>query len=141
MQSSATVLFDESCPLCRAFVRFAQLHDRRGHLHFERQLPGGSQAEGSDDLCLETCLRQDTIIFLEGGASFTESDAILRILRHLSPPWSWLWHLRLLPAPLGRTAYRFVARHRYNFFPARFRKTKPAEAPAAPSGEEPTHAI
>lgn len=62
----------------------------------------------------------DTVVFVEADASgervFLRSDAVLRALARLDPPWRWLAALRALPRGLRDAAYRAFARRRYRWF-------------------------
>jgi predicted DCC family thiol-disulfide oxidoreductase YuxK len=56
------------------------------------------------------------VILIEDNSIYTESDAVLQILARLSPPWSWIALLRILPRRIRDACYRFVVRHRYQWF-------------------------
>ena len=58
----------------------------------------------------------ETVILIENGCVYTHSTAALRILRQLRGLWSWLYVGMVVPRPLRDGVYRFVARHRYQWF-------------------------
>ena len=58
----------------------------------------------------------ETVILIEQGQLFTHSTAVLRILRGLGGAWQLLYVGMLLPRALRDALYRFVARHRYQWF-------------------------
>lgn len=59
----------------------------------------------------------DSIIFLERGIFYTESDAVLHISRYLKQPWRAMGYLGyLMPRFLRNPLYRFIARNRYRWF-------------------------
>ena len=58
----------------------------------------------------------DSVTLLEDGQAYVESDAALRIAAHLGAPWKWLTLGRALPPWLRNRIYRFIARHRYQWF-------------------------
>jgi len=57
-----------------------------------------------------------TIVLIEQGKVFTQSEAILKISQHLHRAWPLLAALRVIPRPLRDGCYRFIATHRYRWF-------------------------
>jgi predicted DCC family thiol-disulfide oxidoreductase YuxK len=57
-----------------------------------------------------------SVILIEEKAIYTESDAVLQILARLTPPWSWIALLRIIPRPARDACYRFIVHHRYQWF-------------------------
>jgi predicted DCC family thiol-disulfide oxidoreductase YuxK len=57
-----------------------------------------------------------SVILIEEKAIYTESDAVLHILARLGPPWSWMALLRIIPRRFRDACYRFIVRHRYQWF-------------------------
>lgn len=108
------VLFDGVCNLCNATVtflidrdpaarfRFASLQSDEGRTLLDRH--------GIDPA------RTDSVVIVEDGRAWVESDAALRIARHLPWPWRAARVFRLVPRPVRDTAYRWVARNRYRWF-------------------------
>jgi predicted DCC family thiol-disulfide oxidoreductase YuxK len=116
MAPSATViLFDGVCNLCNGFVQFVVKHDPAGRFQF-----ASLQSETGRDLLakhgLPAIAEPETVVLIEQGQAYTHSTAALRILRQLREPWAWLYAAILLPRPLRDWVYRFVARHRYQWF-------------------------
>ena len=58
----------------------------------------------------------DSVVFVEDGRASVKSIAVLRMLRHLPWPWSWLVVGWAVPRPVRDRLYDFVARHRYRWF-------------------------
>jgi predicted DCC family thiol-disulfide oxidoreductase YuxK len=108
------VLFDGVCNLCHGAVRFLLEHDKNARLRFASlQSDVGRALLAEHDLDADAL---DTIVFVDAAGAHVRSDAALRIVRVLGPPWSWLRVLAVLPRPLLDATYDFVARNRYRWF-------------------------
>src|SRR5262249_4683628 len=120
------VFFDGDCGLCQRSVRFLFDRDPVGALRYSalqgdlarRVLSDAERNVGSDGtlVLLEPGGRAGAPL-PEGRMSF-RSEAVLRPLGYLSPPWRWLgplagWRPLL---PLFDAAYRFVVRRRLAWF-------------------------
>jgi predicted DCC family thiol-disulfide oxidoreductase YuxK len=114
MQEHPIVFYDGSCGLCNRAVRFIIRHDRRGKIRFATLQSGlGEKARAEVQ---RRGWPSDSVIFFEGGEYYTESAAVLRIAAWLDGGWSWLRFLHIVPAFLRDAAYRFVSKHRYQWF-------------------------
>lgn len=109
--TAPVLLFDGQCNLCNATVRFILDHERGPDFRF---VPLRSARAGEllapfdadpDDL--------SSVLVLEDGNLYRESEAALRVLSHLATPWRWLGTLKVLPRPIRDFGYRFVGRRRY----------------------------
>lgn len=108
------IFFDGICNFCNALVRFVIRRDRAARFRFAalqsvtaKHLLGES---GGDDLHF------DSVVLVEGGQTYRNSTAALRIARGLRFPWPALYALMAIPAPLRDWVYRLVARNRYRWF-------------------------
>jgi predicted DCC family thiol-disulfide oxidoreductase YuxK len=108
------ILFDGVCNLCNAWVRFVVGRDSAGIFRFVAQQSPIGQAIIEEHLSGASQLF--SVIFIEGNAIYTESDAVLQILARLNPPWSWTALLWIIPRPARDACYRFIVRHRYQWF-------------------------
>jgi len=108
------ILFDGVCNLCNAWVRFVVRRDPAGIFRFVAQQSPIGQAIIEEHLSGASQL--SSVILIEDNSIYTESDAVLQILARLSPPWSWIALLRILPRRIRDACYRFVVRHRYQWF-------------------------
>jgi predicted DCC family thiol-disulfide oxidoreductase YuxK len=108
------ILFDGVCNLCNAWVRFVVRRDPAGIFRFVAQQSPIGQATIEDHLSGASQL--SSVILIEDNAIYTESDAVLQILARLSPPWSWMALLRIVPRRFRDACYRFIVRHRYQWF-------------------------
>jgi predicted DCC family thiol-disulfide oxidoreductase YuxK len=108
------ILFDGVCNLCNGWVRFVIQRDPTGIFRFVAQQSPIGQAIIEERLSGASQL--SSVILIDGNAIYTESDAVLQVLARLSPPWSWIALLRIIPGPARDACYRFIARHRYRWF-------------------------
>ena len=108
------ILFDGVCNLCNAWVRFVIRRDPTGVFRFAAQQSAVGQAliEGH----VRGAPQLFSIVLVADGRVYTESDAILQIFARLSWPWSWIALLRTIPHPARDACYRFIVRHRYQWF-------------------------
>ncbi len=114
IENSKILLFDGVCNLCSAWVRLIIPQDPGKQFRFcSLQSPQGQERLRIAGLP-ENSL--NSVVLLEGSRVFTESTAVLRILKRLA--WLWpLFYLGILIPPFLRDAlYRFVARNRYRWF-------------------------
>lgn len=112
------VLFDGVCNLCNGWVNFAMDHARPGN----RILFGAIQSPEGQELISELGLSSaplDSVILIDNGRVYRESGAVLRIMRLMRAPWSWLHLFRVIPPFVRDVVYRWVARNRYRWFGVR----------------------
>lgn len=108
------VLIDGVCHLCQGLVRFIIPRDPKGRLRF-----APLQSETGSGLLQSSGLdagQLSTVVFLDKGAVYTESAAVLRIARNLRFPWPAAYIFMIVPRPLRDAVYRYVARNRYRWF-------------------------
>jgi predicted DCC family thiol-disulfide oxidoreductase YuxK len=108
------ILFDGVCNLCNAWVRFVVRRDPAGIFRFAAQQSPTGQAIIEEHLSGASQL--SSVILIEDNSIYTESDAVLQIPARLSPPWSWIAFLRIIPRRIRDACYRFVVRYRYQWF-------------------------
>ncbi|MCS7067669.1 MAG: thiol-disulfide oxidoreductase DCC family protein [Meiothermus sp.] len=115
MEAPIIVLFDGVCNLCNGVVRFIVRHDPEGRFRFAAQQSAVGQALLEQYGVPASEALADSVVVIEGGRAYLESDAALVIVRHLKG-YGWLRALRHLPKPLRDGLYRLIARHRYRIF-------------------------
>ena len=108
------ILFDGVCNLCNAWVRFVIRRDPTGVFRFAAQQSPVGRAMIEDRM--KGAAQLSSVILIEDHAIYTESEAILQILTRLGPPWSWMALLRIVPRRFRDACYRFIVRHRYQWF-------------------------
>ena len=108
------IIFDGECVLCSANAQFVLRHDRRRHFRLTTAQGQVGQAVyrelGLPDAAFET------MVLIDDGHAFTESDAAIGVATALGWPWRAAGLARIVPRPLRDAAYRFVARHRFTIF-------------------------
>ena len=108
------ILFDGICNLCNHTVDFVIRRDPEARFRFASlQSDSGQRLLGSFRL---PAAREESVVLVQDGSVFIESDAALRIARGLTGPWRWLAVFLLVPRPLRDFVYRWIARHRYQWF-------------------------
>ena len=108
----AIVLFDGVCNLCNGAVRFIAANDPTGHFAFlSLQSPRAATLLGPGGAPPAA-----SIVVLDGGKRYEESDAVLHIAVNLRAPWPLAFGLILVPRSVRDAAYRWVARNRYRWF-------------------------
>jgi predicted DCC family thiol-disulfide oxidoreductase YuxK len=110
------VIYDGVCLLCSRWIRFLLEHDREG-----RYLFAAMQSDSGRTLLQAHGLDPDSpysMLLVEDGHGYTDTTAIVRVLRGLPHQrWRWLSNAMLcVPKGLRDRAYRLVARHRYRLF-------------------------
>jgi len=121
------VLFDGVCGLCDGFVAWLLRRDRAGvfkvaPLQGETAVRYVSPRHASDPEAW-------SIVLVEDGAVFEQSDAVLRIVARLGGVLRLAALLRFFPRVLRDAVYGVIARNRYRWFGKR-------DACRVPSSEE-----
>jgi len=113
------VFFDGTCGLCHRSVAFLLDRDRDGQLRFAH-LQGGLAARLLAPEMRDIGPDGSVVLFepAAGGRVSRRSEAVLRALAHLPPPWRWLGALATIRPflPLADVAYRFVVHRRAAWF-------------------------
>ena len=110
----AIVLFDGLCALCEKTVPFTVKNDPKKNLELAAlQSPVGQKLLAKFGLPLSDF---KSIVFIENGRAYTRSTAALKYLKKLRRPWSLLYALRAIPAPLRDPLYDWVSQNRYRWF-------------------------
>lgn len=106
------IYFDGVCGLCNGFVDFVIRHDRREAFSFSPLQSDYARAN------LPSQFTQDlkTIVVQIDGKIYKKSEAVLKVLATMGPPWSFVGIFKLLPASVADAAYDMVAENRYRIF-------------------------
>lgn len=112
-QDHAVVLFDGVCNLCHGAVRFIVERDPNGYFHYA-SLQGKTAQELLGRHGLPVTL--DSLLLVEQGQIYQQSDAALRICSRLPGAWRMLAWFRIIPRPIRDLIYRFIATNRYRWF-------------------------
>lgn len=101
------VIFDGVCGMCSRLVALALRHDRLHQLVFTP-----NQSAFGAALCEQLTLTREsqrTLIVVDNGRVLLRSDAVIFIARHLTPPYSFVRWIRVVPRPLRDLGYRAAA--------------------------------
>lgn len=111
-QGFTIILYDGVCHLCNWWVRFLVKRDHADRFRFVQvqDMPPGVIPEAIREKS------DQTVIVLDGGVYYTESEAIVKVLKQLPVPWSFLQLIRILPRNVRDFLYRLLARRRYQLF-------------------------
>ena len=108
------IVFDGVCLLCDKSVQFVLRHDKACRYRF-----ASVQSECGRAQLQRHGLDADapqSMLLLEGGAAYVESDAVLRILGSFGGIHRAWRVARVVPRTWRDALYRLVARHRYRWF-------------------------
>jgi predicted DCC family thiol-disulfide oxidoreductase YuxK len=108
------LVFDGVCRLCSGWARFVLRYDH-GHKITLTTVQSETGQKILTELGLDT-ISPESIVFIENGTAWFESDAIFRIIGHLSPVWRVLRVFRIVPRSVRDWVYTKIARNRYRLF-------------------------
>lgn len=111
LQGRPIVFYDGTCGFCQASIQIILKHNKSQDLYFAALQSGMLETLVPPEQLPDPL--PDSIIFYEQGKLFAESEAALRIARHLDSPLSALAHFRFIPLSFRNLVYRFIAKHRY----------------------------
>lgn len=123
--SHGIVFFDGECNFCNGWVKFIYRRDRQGVFKFASlQSPAAQRILLEFNQRLE---RIDSIVLVEEGKYYTESTAVLRILKRLDGPIKYVYFFKIIPASFRDWAYRLFAKKRYAYFGRRYECELPSK--------------
>lgn len=107
------LFYDGECGLCAKSVQWCLDHDAHAVLRY-------APLQGATYAALDVPKKPSglgTVVLLDERGLHTESNAVLRIARHIGGPWRVFGAIaRVIPRALRDVAYRHVARHRIAWF-------------------------
>jgi predicted DCC family thiol-disulfide oxidoreductase YuxK len=113
--AASIIVFDGVCVLCSRWVDFVLRRDPHGRYRF-----AAMQTASGRDLLIEHGIDPNdplSFLLLEGGRGYTDTAAIVRILRSCGRGWRFVALIvALVPRFIRDPLYRWVARHRYRMF-------------------------
>lgn len=114
-QKKWILFFDGDCGLCSRSVRFLSNADTHDAIWFAPLQ--GTTAAGFELTTYASLTDGSLVLRRESdGKIYLRSDASLEILRALGGWWKLLLIAKIIPHPLREAAYRWVARHRIDWF-------------------------
>jgi len=114
MSKDAIIFFDGVCNLCNGAVQFVIKRDHHHEFKFA-SLQSNFAKETLNNFNLKAA-HGDSLILLENGKLYEASTAVLRIAKKLTGLWPLLYVFIVIPPFLRNAVYRWVARHRYQWF-------------------------
>ncbi|NOT75608.1 MAG: thiol-disulfide oxidoreductase DCC family protein [Cyclobacteriaceae bacterium] len=114
MEEKSIVLFDGVCNLCNGFVNFLILRDTENKLKF-----GSLQSEAGQALLKKYNYSEkslSTVVLIENNQLYSQSTAVLRILRRLNGAYSLMYVFMILPRFLRDFFYQLISKNRYMLF-------------------------
>ncbi|MBS9767028.1 MAG: thiol-disulfide oxidoreductase DCC family protein [Flavobacteriaceae bacterium] len=107
------VLFDGVCHLCQWSVQFIIKQDPKKRFVF-----ASLQLDDSKAILLQKKVKNNlnSIVFIEKGRIYTESTAVLKILKHLNNGLSLLYIFIIIPSFIRDFFYKIIAKNRYKWF-------------------------
>jgi predicted DCC family thiol-disulfide oxidoreductase YuxK len=113
--ADSVIVFDGVCMLCSRWVDFVLRRDPHGRYRFAAMQTASGRA-----LLIEHGIDPDdplSFLLLEDRKGYTDSDAIVRILRSFGPGWKFIALLvSIVPRFVRDPLYRWIARNRYRLF-------------------------
>jgi predicted DCC family thiol-disulfide oxidoreductase YuxK len=113
--SHSILVFDGVCVLCSHWVGFVLRHDAQGLYKF-----AAMQTDTGRRLLIEHGIDPNdpsSFLLFEQGRGYTDTDAIVRVLRSFGGVWKIASALlAVVPRLLRDPMYRWIARHRYRLF-------------------------
>ncbi|MFS0784644.1 thiol-disulfide oxidoreductase DCC family protein [Bacillus sp. 1P06AnD] len=112
MLNKAIVLFDGDCHVCNTSVQFILKRDPNDFFRF-----ASLQSNIGQRLLKEHHLPEqiESLVLIDQGIAYTQSDAVFRICRHLKGIWKGAYTGIFIPRGIRNVLYQFIARNRYLF--------------------------
>lgn len=110
----SVILFDGVCKLCNAWSNFIIRYDRQ---HIFKLC--SVQSEEGKKILLHFGLpseHYETMLYVEGGECFRQSDAFFQVVKKLGYPWKIACVFWCLPKPVRNWLYDRIALNRYSLF-------------------------
>jgi predicted DCC family thiol-disulfide oxidoreductase YuxK len=113
--ATSVIVFDGVCMLCSRWVDFVLRRDPHGRYKFAAMQTASGRA-----LLIEHGIDPDdplSFLLLEDRKGYTDTDAIVRILRSFGSGWKFVALLvSIVPRFVRNPLYRWLARNRYRMF-------------------------
>ena len=113
-QDKKIILFDGVCNYCNNKVNFIIKNDSKDVFRFV-----ALQSETGQKIIMYLGIDKtiDSIILYEPGyAYFIKSEAVFRIIKHLSSTVKLLLLFNFIPTSIKKLIYNFIAKNRYNWY-------------------------
>jgi predicted DCC family thiol-disulfide oxidoreductase YuxK len=108
------ILFDGVCKLCNAWSKFIIKYDKK---HVFKLC--SVQSEEGEKILLHFGFPTEfyeTMLYVEGGQCFQQSDAFFRVMAKLGFPWKMVCVFWIIPKLIRNWMYDRIALNRYRLF-------------------------
>lgn len=107
------ILYDDTCNMCKASVRFLKERDKHQRLQFLalESLEARKELKKIGILFMQ----KNTVYFIHKGKGYIKSTAVLKALSVLGFPYAILSAFLLVPKFIRDGVYQFIAKNRYRF--------------------------
>ncbi|MFA9391843.1 MAG: thiol-disulfide oxidoreductase DCC family protein [Prolixibacteraceae bacterium] len=106
------ILFDGVCNLCNTSIQFILKFEKQPYFSFGTlQSESGQQALNR----FKSQTITDSVLLIENNKLYQESEAALRIAKHLNYFWIFYYFI-YLPKWMRDPVYRWIARNRFKWF-------------------------
>lgn len=112
--NNPVILFDGVCNLCCSSVQFIIKRDHKKRFRFASLQSGFGKSITQNAGLNETDL--SSFILREEGKIYTQSTAVLMVVKKLSALWPMLYVFIILPLFIRNAVYQFIAKNRYKWF-------------------------
>lgn len=110
------VLFDGVCNLCNGFIDFVIKRDKSKSIFYSSLQDSASQ-QFVKEFNIELGTNYSTVYYYRKGVLYSESTAILNILKELNPRYRFLAKACLvIPESIRNFGYKIISRNRYILF-------------------------
>ncbi|CAN5519645.1 thiol-disulfide oxidoreductase DCC family protein [soil metagenome] len=114
MPGKSMILFDGVCNLCNGFVNFLIARDKKDAFKF-----GSLQSPKVQELLKKYDYSTNdlsTVLLIEDDTVYSQSTAVLKIVKKLNGGWPLLYGFIILPKPIRDFFYKLIAKNRYRMF-------------------------
>lgn len=113
--TGAIIVFDDTCNLCNKAVNFILDHDTKNFFYFaDKDGTAAIKLRAAADLAQDTS--EKTILLFKDNAYYSQSRAVLEIMRGLGFPYSLFYLMIIIPFPLRDLFYGIIRKNRYAVF-------------------------
>ncbi len=108
------IVYDGVCKLCNGWSQFVVKRDK-----YHRFKLASVQSEVGQSILQHFAMpidTFDTMLYIEKGIAYQQSDAFLNIITDFPRPWCWLAVLRFIPKTIRDWCYDRIALNRYRLF-------------------------
>ena len=112
-KNNPVIYYDAQCLLCDGFIKSLIQRDPKGVIKFCSL----QNAKATDIKKLHDIKDQyKTVILLDQGKWYFESDVSIQVAKYLEGPWRNLRNLQFVPKGIRNWAYTLIANNRYSLF-------------------------